>query len=141
MGDSMSTSDVIIVGGGLAGTSCAIALAQQGFQVRLFDSKTAILPTVIPGQEWDSRIYTISPGNAAWLKTLGVWQKLDQARVCAIDAMQIWGDEDENSTAPLQFSAYEANAANLGWVLESDHLQRALQSRMHELGIEILADV
>src|ERR1051325_8967573 len=138
MDDSVSASDVIIVGGGLAGGGGSIALAQQGLQVRLFDSKSAILPVVVPNEQWDSRIYTISPGNAAWLKTLGAWQKLDHARVCAIDAMQIWGDEDEHSKAPLQFSAYDANAANLGWVLESVGLERALQSRMQELGIEIL---
>ena len=135
-------SDVIIVGGGLVGTACAIALAQQNQRVTLLDNKSAIMPDAACDQAWDSRIYTISPGNAVFLKSLGVWNKLDATRVCAIDQMQIWGDADNASgMAPLQFSAYDANVANLGFVMESSLLQQALWSRMQELDIEVIAGI
>ena len=63
--------DVIIVGAGLVGAAAAVALAQQGHSVALVDIK---YPEFNDNpDEWDSRIYAISPGNVAWLKGLGVW--------------------------------------------------------------------
>ena len=60
--------DAVVIGGGLVGTACAVALAQQGFKLALIESAQ---PMGMPADnDWDSRIYAISPGNAAWLKVL-----------------------------------------------------------------------
>jgi ubiquinone biosynthesis UbiH/UbiF/VisC/COQ6 family hydroxylase len=130
--------DVIIVGGGLVGAACAIALARQGQQVALLDSKPLSSPAKEGSvEDWDNRIYAISPGNAAWLATLGVWDMLDSNRVCPIENMEVWGDA---STEPLQLKAYEANVAQLGFVLENRPLQRALWTGMKKAGVEVFAD-
>lgn len=114
--------DVIVVGGALVGASAAVALAEQGLRVALLDRK---LPTFVieNDQAWDSRIYAISPGNADWLKALNVWQTMSLNRVAPIEAMQIWSDENP---APLLFSADEAHAENLGYILENANLHQAL---------------
>ena len=129
-------SDVIVVGGGLVGASCALALAQQGLQVVLLDSKSSDMTAV--DDAWDSRIYAISPGNAAWLETLGVWHTLDQARICPIENMEIWGDA---GTETLQFKAYDANTANLGLIVENNRLQQALWIQLHKTGVDLVTGI
>ena len=129
-----ATTDVIVVGGGLVGTSCALALAQQGLQVTLLDSKSPSTPNVA-NQAWDSRIYAISPGNAAWLQSLGVWDSLNHERICAIENMQIWADVN---TELLQFKSYEANATSLGFIVENRQLQQALWRALESAGVNLL---
>lgn len=102
--------DVLIVGGGLAGLSLACALRETRLKIALVESRA---PAPTPG--WDARIYAINPANADFLRKIGVWKHLDSTRITTINAMQIFGD----GGAELNFSAYEAGVAELGWVLES----------------------
>lgn len=132
----VAATDVIVVGGGLVGASCALALTQQGLSVILLDSKPS--SGNLPKQAWDSRIYAISPGNAVWLQSLGVWDMLDCERVCVIDGMQIWADAND---APLEFISYEANATSLGFIVENQQLQYALRSALERAGITLLTGV
>lgn len=132
----VAVTDVIVVGGGLVGASCALALAQRGLSVILLDSKPS--SGNLPRQAWDSRIYAISPGNVAWLQSLGVWDKLDCERVCAIDGMQIWADTND---APLELRSYEANATSLGLIVENQQLQYALWSALERAGVTLLTGV
>jgi ubiquinone biosynthesis UbiH/UbiF/VisC/COQ6 family hydroxylase len=130
--------DVVVVGGGLVGVTCAIALAQQGRRTALLDNKPLKDTTLLASADWDNRIYAISPGNAAWLATLGIWDTLDQSRICPIENMEVWGDA---SSEPLQLRAYEANVAQLGFVLENQQLEAALWAQLHTSGVKIFADV
>jgi ubiquinone biosynthesis UbiH/UbiF/VisC/COQ6 family hydroxylase len=84
---------------------------------------------------WGSRIYAISPGNVDWLKDLNVWQAMALSRVAPIDAMQICSDEKPE---PLIFSADEAHAENLGYILENNNLHSALWQTLKSLDVEIL---
>lgn len=131
-------SQIVVIGGGLVGAACAIALTQQGFQVTLLDSKGAPKALSHAGNEWDSRIYAISPGNTAWLSRLGIWERIDQNRVCAIEAMDIWGD---GGARPLQFKAYEANAMALGYIVENNQLHEALWDAMRNTGVNMVTGV
>ena len=125
--------DIVIVGAALVGASAAVALAKQGFRVALFDRKSPLVE--LANAEWDSRIYAISPGNADWLKDLGVWQRMNAERITPIAAMQIWGDAN---TEPLVFDAEDAFANNLGYVLENSALQQSLWDEMQALDVDVL---
>ncbi|HZV99368.1 MAG TPA: UbiH/UbiF family hydroxylase [Methylophilaceae bacterium] len=131
-------SQIVVIGGGLVGAACAIALTQQGFQVTLLDSKGAPKALSPAGNEWDNRIYAISPGNTAWLSRLGIWERIDQSRVCAIETMGIWGD---SGAKPLQFKAYEANAIALGYIVENNQLHEALWDAMRNTGVNMVTGV
>src|SRR3972149_757708 len=111
--------DVAIVGAGLVGASLARALAPSGLSLAIVEGASPPERT----QDWDARIYALSPGNVAFLDTLGAWGALDRSRVCPVRAMRIFGDDGRSQ---MEFSAYEAGVNELAWIVESGELQRAL---------------
>jgi 2-octaprenylphenol hydroxylase len=112
-------SDVIIVGAGLVGASLALALGQAGLSVALVESA----PAAPANEDWDSRVYAISPASSAFLDSLGVWEALDAERAQPIVRMEIFGDR---SGSRLEFSAYDAGIAVLAHIVESGRLAHAL---------------
>lgn len=106
----MQHFDLIIVGGGLAGASLALALRDSRLKIALVEHQPPSRPA-----GWDARIYAISPANAGFLESIGAWKHLDASRIAPIRAMQVRGD----TGGCLDFSAYEAGVPELGWLLES----------------------
>jgi ubiquinone biosynthesis UbiH/UbiF/VisC/COQ6 family hydroxylase len=111
--------DVLIIGGGLVGASLAAALKPSGLSVALVESQ----PMPDDFQGWDSRIYAISPGSAAFLTQSEAWQRLDMSRVQKVEQMRVFGDDLD---AELDFSAYQLGAPELAFILEGRLLQQAL---------------
>ena len=120
--------DIIIVGAGLVGAAFARSMQHSGLKLALVESSVPKQPP--QDESWDSRVYAISPSNAAFLSALGVWQKLDEARVAPVYEMNIRGDD---ASAQLDFGAYEAGLPELAFILESRLLQyelwRALETQ------------
>lgn len=113
--------DVIVVGSGLVGASFALALKNAGLRLALVETQP---PRIAAGStDWDSRVYAISPGSAAFLESCGVWHELDVSRVCQVEEMRIFGD-DARST--IDFSAYDAGLRELAFIVENRELQRVL---------------
>ncbi len=113
--------DAIVIGGGLVGAACALALRDSGLRLALVEAGPA--PALPQDGSWDSRIYAISPGNAAFLSRLGAWQAMEAARVAPIEGMRVWGDD---GVAELDFSAYETGVEALGYIVESRLMQAGL---------------
>jgi ubiquinone biosynthesis UbiH/UbiF/VisC/COQ6 family hydroxylase len=125
------TTDVTIVGAGLVGLAAAVAMHKAGQQVVIVDAKSP--PNVeFTNGDWDSRIYAISPRNANWLASIGVWQHIDAKRIGNMQAMEIIGDE---KLAPIHLLADDANADYLGFIVESSALSSALLKQVDHLGI------
>lgn len=110
MSPSEQQFDILIVGGGLAGLALACALRDSRLKIALIEQRAPSRPS-----GWDVRVYAISPANIDFLRQIGVWKHLAPDRVTAIQRMEIAGD----TYSRLDFSAYEAGIAELGWVLES----------------------
>lgn len=113
--------DVIIVGGGLVGSSLALKLARSGLSAAMIEVRQP--QTAAPVDGWDSRIYALGPGSVAFLEECAAWQGVQPDRVCAIEDMRIFGDEPG---AELDFSAYEAGMRELAVIIENRQLQAAL---------------
>lgn len=130
-------TDVTIVGAGLVGLAAAVAMQQAGFDVVLVDHQLHVAEHMPSGhdEDWDQRIYAISPANARWLADLGAWQLLDQSRIGEMQAMEIWGDA---SKLPLFLSAEDANADDLGFIIEERALKLALLQRVQDSGVRTL---
>jgi ubiquinone biosynthesis UbiH/UbiF/VisC/COQ6 family hydroxylase len=102
--------DLIIVGGGLAGLSLAVALRDSGRRIALVEHQPPQRPAA-----WDTRVYAISPASRAFLESIGCWRHLDPARIAAVEAMDIRGD----AGGRLRFTAWQACADRLADIVEA----------------------
>ena len=128
--------EVLIAGAGLVGLALAPALANEGLSVALVDHAAVALPDLPPaGEDWDTRIYAISPGSAAFLRAEGAWQGLPPERIAPVEAMRVEGD----AGARLGFSAYELGERALAWIVEERALRAALVPLVHSAGVAVHA--
>jgi ubiquinone biosynthesis UbiH/UbiF/VisC/COQ6 family hydroxylase len=114
--------DVVIIGGGLVGASLAAALRHSGLSLALVEGRPLQVAAEAAPDDWDSRIYAISPGCRRFLEQSGAWDFLDAGRVAPVEMMRVFGDDDSE----LEFSAYQMGAPELACILESRALQGAL---------------
>ena len=113
-------TDIIIVGGGMVGSSLALALAQHS------DLKITLLESRPPARlqqndPWQLRASAINTGSQQLLTELGVWQRLMPVRLGPFEHMQVW---EKNSQ--LDFDAADIGAARLGHIIENGHLEQAM---------------
>jgi 2-octaprenylphenol hydroxylase len=118
------TCQVAVIGGGLVGAASALAFLKQGLRVVLIEQHPAPPPTDL----WDPRIYAISPASENLLRDLGVWPRMDLARLQAVYRMDVYGDAQGH----LRFDAYESGLGRLATILESNRLQHALWQAIAE---------
>jgi ubiquinone biosynthesis UbiH/UbiF/VisC/COQ6 family hydroxylase len=112
-------ADVAIVGAGLAGA--ALARAARGLSIALLADEPAV--PAAPAQGFDSRVYAITPGNAAFLGSLGAWPR----QATPVHAMRVFGDDGRSL---LEFDAYRSGVGELAWIVEDGALQRALRAAL-----------
>ncbi|TNF36471.1 MAG: FAD-binding protein, partial [Gammaproteobacteria bacterium] len=76
-------ADIVIAGGGLAGSALAIALGKQGWDVLLVDPAPAVDNTHAANgvDGFDLRVSALSAGSIAFLKELGAWPHMQALRV------------------------------------------------------------
>ncbi len=131
MGDNPTMKfDVLIVGGGLAGLSLAVALRRTQLSVGVIEGRGPAA-----ANDWDVRIYAVSPANQRFLDEIGVWSHLDACRVSRVEAMEIHGD----AAGRIDFSAYDAGADELAWIVESGAMQAELwESAKRQANVTLL---
>jgi len=112
--------EVAIAGGALVGA--ALARALRGAPVALI-SQERRTPTPPDAAGFDSRVYAISPANAAFLAQLGAWSAIPQARRTPVHAMRVYGDDGGSL---IEFDAYRTGCSELAWIVEDRLLQDAL---------------
>lgn len=115
-----SDFDVVIVGGGLVGSSLACALAGSGLKLGLVERNRAV---AAEAGEWDVRVYAISPASETFLRAHGAWPEAAD-RLASVTQMRIFGDRPGSA---LTFNAYDAHVARLAVIVEN----RALMSALH----------
>mgnify|MGYP000582285519 CR=1 FL=1 len=115
--------DVLIVGAGLVGASLALALTRRDPDLRVALVDAAPPARQAEGDDWDSRIYALSPASVGFLGELGAWQAIDAQRLSPVLAMRVFGDA---AGARIDFSAYECAVGELAWIVESGRVQSAL---------------
>ena len=126
--------DAVIVGGGLVGLSLARALGGSGLALALIEPHPQNRHPARDDGSWDSRVYTVSPGAAAYLGQCGAWQRLRNERVTRIESMRVFGDDGR---ACLEFNAYDAGLRELGFVVENRELQHALWEEVRALEVRL----
>ncbi|MGH6715512.1 MAG: UbiH/UbiF family hydroxylase [Bradyrhizobium sp.] len=132
MSDARATYDVAVVGGGPAGLSAAIALAQAG-------SNTVLIARRRPYP--DNRTTALLGGSIDFLQELGVWPRCGD-HAAALEAMRLVDDTGRLIRAPeVRFSCHEIGLDAFGHNLENHVLVAALEARAAEVvGLHRLDD-
>ena len=118
-----TTTTCVIAGAGLVGPGArAGARARRALASRSSIARRSRRRRLDADDDWDTRVYAISPGSAAFLRALGAWQALPAERIAPIEAMRVEGD----AGATLDFSAYELGERALAWIVEERALRAAL---------------
>jgi 2-octaprenylphenol hydroxylase len=120
--------DLAVVGSGLVGTS--FVRAARGLSVALIGATPRSAASLVGPSGFDVRVYAISPGSAAFLSELKVWQALPVERLTPVHAMRVYGDE---GSSLIEFDAYRSGIPELAWIAEDrvlhEALWRALEAR------------
>lgn len=124
-------NDVVVVGGGVVGAACALALAQAGLSVVLVEGRE---PPAWHADSPDLRVYAFAPDNAALFKALGVWEPIRQARAVAYRRMRVW---DAAGGEELLFDADRLGRAQLGWIIENGLLVDRLWAGLPLSGVRV----
>jgi len=128
--------DVVIVGSGLVGASLALALKAAGINTAVLEAQPPRPFSAVT--DWDSRVYAISPGSAAFLESCGAWRHVDATRVAPIDTMCVFGDDNRSK---IEFSAYDSSLRELAFIVENRELQHALSQALQQHDIEVIMPV
>lgn len=123
--------DVAIVGGGVVGAACALALADAGLSVALVEGRE---PAPWQAAQPDLRVFAFAADNVQLLNRLGVWPAIAQARAWPYRRMQVWdaaGGED------LLFDADRFGRRELGYIVENGLLQDRLWAALPAAGVQL----
>jgi 2-octaprenyl-6-methoxyphenol hydroxylase len=113
-------NQVVITGGGLAGQTLALALAQAGMEITLVDPRQ---PEPEPTPR-DGRALALSWQTVCFLQSLGLEPALR-------DAEPLWHIQvTEGKARPLHFHARDAGPHPMGLMVDADTLQPALRKAL-----------
>jgi len=116
--------DVVVVGGGLVGSSLVAGLAGTGLRVARVDA-AAEASDARQDHEWDVRVFAISPGSERFLTAIGAWP-LDASRIAPVRGMRVLGDAGGH----IEFDARDAGAEHLASIVENRVLMAALSEQL-----------
>jgi 2-octaprenyl-6-methoxyphenol hydroxylase len=120
MSELSGTYDVVVIGGGPAGLTVAIALAQAGVN-------TAVIARQMPYA--DNRTTALLGGSVDLLRQLNVWPRCED-KATPLRAMRLVDDTGRLIRAPeVRFSADEIGREEFGYNIENRLLLPALEER------------
>ncbi|QJR13687.1 FAD-dependent monooxygenase [Usitatibacter palustris] len=119
----MKSPRVLVAGGGPVGL--AFACAVRDCAVTVVDSARA---APIASDDYDVRIFALSPGSREFLRDIGAWDELEMRRVAPVRRMEVFGD----AGAQLGFSAPPRGA--LAWIVEAGRLSAAIEAAARTRG-------
>jgi 2-octaprenylphenol hydroxylase len=106
--------DVVIIGGGIVGTTLACALRQSSLRIALIE------PAAVERQAvehlFDLRVSAITRASQRIFETLGVWAAMEQQRVSPFREMHVW---DKAQRGEIHFDSAELGEPLLGHIIEN----------------------
>jgi 2-octaprenyl-6-methoxyphenol hydroxylase len=133
LGSMATQMDIVIAGGGLNGSTLAVALATAGFAVAVVDP----LPRATRADEmFDGRGYALSISSQRVLKALGLWERLAGRTQQILDVRVSDGRPGQGpSPMTLAFDHAEIEEGPMGYMVEDRHLRPVLLDALDESGV------
>ena len=130
--DGTVAAEVVVVGGGPAGLTAAIAFAEGGIETALVTGRA---------REPDNRTTALLAGSVTALEVLRVWESC-RSQAAPLRVMRLVDDTRRLLRAPeVRFEASEMGLDAFGHNIENNHLVAALTARAHELpALSVIAD-
>ena len=125
--------DAVVVGGGVVGAACALALAELGLDVALAEARE---PSPWNAAQRDLRVYALAPDNAALFDALGTWESVRDARAEPYRCMRVW--DAVAGGGELAIDADALGRRELGWIVEHGLLVDRLWAALPAAGVESL---
>ncbi len=128
--------DVVIVGGGIVGAACALALAEQGLRIALIEPRP-------PELNWspetlDLRVLAINRASQRFLERLDAWERILELGVSPYQQMHVW----DKGGGSIHFDCLTLGEPNLGHIIENRVIQCALWEELFATeGIELISAV
>jgi 2-octaprenylphenol hydroxylase len=120
--------DVVIVGGGMVGSTLAVALATEA-TLKIAVVEARIPDAIHPDEPYDLRVSALTRSSETILRKLGIWSQLPAERLSAFTDMRVW----ENSESELHFNSADMGEPWLGHLLENRLLQSAAIAQCQRL--------
>ncbi|HEY7298321.1 MAG TPA: UbiH/UbiF family hydroxylase [Xanthobacteraceae bacterium] len=126
------SAEVVVVGGGPAGLTSAIALAEAGIKTALVSARP---------RSPDNRTTALLAGSVQALTTLGVWD-ICRTQAAPLQVLRIIDDTRRLLRAPeVCFDAREIGLDAFGFNIENGHLIAAMETRARGLpALALVAD-
>ena len=143
----MSTAehDILIVGGGMVGLTCATLLAQYGedtgrsFSIGIVE--TSPPAPVPPNADIELRVSALSRISRTILQFSGIWPAIAATRISPYRRMCVWqADGAAGSARSISFDAAELGEPDLGYIVENGVIRRAAWERvnaMHSVSLHL----
>ncbi len=119
MGATELSSDIVIIGGGLAGSALAHALSKTPLSVTVVEAR---VPSRLSQPSFDDRATALANGSQRILDTLGLWDEI-RDRAAPITSIHI---SERGRFGAARIVAAEEGVAALGYLLENRVLGAAL---------------
>ncbi|MEE9492192.1 MAG: 2-octaprenyl-6-methoxyphenyl hydroxylase [Gammaproteobacteria bacterium] len=133
MNPTSTDTQVIIIGGGLVGTSLAVALGQVGVSVAVVESREL---KADQNAHYDDRTIALAQGSQQILSGLGVWAEIGP-QACPIEMIHV---SERGHFGMTRLRADEEAVSALGYVAPARVIGAALAARMATLSsVDMLA--
>ena len=117
-------ADVVVVGGGIIGSTFACLLGQAGLKVILLDAGIRQVNSL---KQVDARVFAITLASEQILKRAGAWEYLDKRDIGHFRKMHVW---DENGLGEISFDSASICQASMGYIISHQIIVDALQEKL-----------
>lgn len=135
---SAAEHDILIVGGGMVGLTCATLLAQYGedaarsFSIGIVE--TSPPAPVPPNADTELRVSALSRASRTILQFSGIWPTIAATRISPYRRMCVWqADGAAGSARSISFDAAELGEPDLGYIVENGVIRRAAWERVNAM--------
>ena len=119
--------EIVIVGGGIVGSTLALALSRAGVKTALIEKESPARYTL--HQDYDLRVSAISLASEYLFRNLRVWDEVASARISPYKEMHVW---NAAGSSALHFDSAELQQEHLGHIIENSLLQSVLLSHLQQ---------